>query len=192
MPAMWCPECRKNIKVGPNRGEQFCLEHPETNLRPKRSEKERLPGRRGTASYDRAKRIFSTDVCSKRCFFVWVNELREQARPGHQCNSNRLEAHHVLDKSWIERNYPDLPEAEFLNIIFNFKIGVPLCPAAHHLITVHSTYIYFEEVRFEAIELAEEVDALWLDVPLPNGTKRGSMLDKLKSQCPPRPTEVTA
>lgn len=190
MPTMYCSGCHKNIKVGPRGGEQFCADHPEVKLRTKRAGSDRAPGRKGSASYSRARAMFANNVCATRCFFASLDEFDERVRPDHRCNTNRLEAHHLVEKSWIERNYPDLPEDDFLEIIFNWRIGAPLCPSAHHLITVHSDYIYLEEVRIECVEFCEYVDDLWLDIPLPSGVRRQSMLDRLKSQSPKRPEEV--
>lgn len=190
MPQMYCPECKDNVKVGSNRGEQFCTEHPDARLSAKRSTSTKAPGRKGTASYDRARRIFNNVVCGERCFFADRDELDNPRRPGHRCPSFRLDAHHLVPQSWIAGNYPDLPEQDFLEIVFNPLIGAPLCRSAHDRVTLNSDYIYFDELRVEAIEFCEAVDQQWENVPLPAGGKRQSMLERLRMECPAREVVV--
>jgi hypothetical protein len=139
-----------------------------------------------TGSYDLARRRFNNVVCETRCFFADIDELGDPRRPDHRCPNFRLDAHHLVPKQFIEGNYPDLPEDDFLAIIFNPLIGAPLCRNAHDRVTLRSECIYFEELRLECVELCESVDAQWGDVLLPSGTKRQSMLTRLQLESPSR------
>ena len=195
MSKLYCTEGRHEVKTRGNAGERWCPEHPDCELRTPRKASTKAPGRKGTASYDRARRLFNSEVCGKRCFFADADEFGDRRRPDHICRYP-LDGHHLVEKQFIERNYSDLPERDFLQIIFNSLIGAPLCQVAHPLVTVNSDYIYFEELRIEVVEFCEEVDAIWLDVPLPGGGHRQSMLERLRSESPsrpdPTPTERTA
>lgn len=186
---MLCPEDGGHeVRVGAKRGERFCPDHG-TELRQPRKQITRVPGRKGTASYDRARRYFNNEVCGKRCFFADVDEFGEPRRPDHRC-SYPLDGHHLVGKSWLEGNFPDLPEQDFLAIIFNPLIGAPLCRRAHDPVTINADYIYRHELRFEAIEFCESVDDQWGEILLPTDSKRQSMLERLRLESPVR--EVVA
>lgn len=183
MPALYCPTCEESYRVGSKRGERFCPEHPDTELQTPRKKSSSNPGRKGTAAFDRARRQFNNIVCAERCFFSTRDEYDEPRRPGHRC-SYPLDAHHLVPKQFVTANFSDLPPDAYLAIIFNPLIGAPLCRRAHDQVTLHHESIHWEELRVEAIEFCESVDRTWLEIPTSSGTRRQSMLERLKLENP--------
>lgn len=167
-----CPEGHTvSLRGNAPRGERFCPEHG-LELRPApQKKKQGLPGEQA------AKARFRQVVTQERCFFADRDEMGDPRRPGHCC-AYPLEAHHLIPKSWIKQAYSGLPPDELVALMWNPIIGAPLCRSAHHLITVHSDYIYRDELRLELIEFCEHFDAQH-----PN---ERSLLQRLYSESPER------
>jgi hypothetical protein len=108
----------------------------------------------------------------------------------HNCEG-RKDAHHLVEKQWIRRNFSDLPEDELLAILFDPRIGAPLCRAAHD--NIKKERIYWDEVSEECKEFCAEVDKRHRhSVESLTGRRiftRPSMLTRLKLECPERGTE---
>lgn len=187
---LWCKDGEHKVKVAfqTRQGERWCPEHPECHLAeiPKRRKPMGRSARKGTPAYDRARRNFNTVVCSERCFFSDFNEAGDPRRPGHRC-TYPLDGHHLVPKSFLFENFADLPEDEFLAIIFDPRIGAPLCSKAHHTVEIkvgEDPYIYWEELEDDCAEFCERIDEKYAEVPLPSGSKRQSMLERLKLESP--------
>jgi hypothetical protein len=91
----------------------------------------------------------------------------------HHCSGER-DAHHVIPKQFIRRMFQAvLPEPAFVAILFNPKIGAPLCRyGAHEPIERKQTRIYWEDLSEECIEYV--------------GSLPDFMLIELERQCPKR------
>jgi hypothetical protein len=192
MAKLWCPEGKHEVPVAfqPSAGERWCPEHEGVHLQPK--PKKASGGFRAsneTPHRRAAREAFNRAVKQHRCFYSAYRTLDGKARrAGHHC-SYPLDAHHIVEKSWIEDNYRDLPEEELLKILFDPRIGAPLCRGGHD--AVKSLHIYWDELEPECIEFCSEVDAQWLDVPAPAGYQRKSMYEELRRACPVREAGVS-
>lgn len=70
----------------------------------------------------------------------------------HHCSGPK-DAHHLIPKQFIRQRFEAvLPEPEFVAILFNPKIGAPLCRKAHDQITLGADRIYFEDLSEECLE----------------------------------------
>ncbi len=107
----------------------------------------------------------------------------------HHC-SGRKDAHHLVEKQFIRRNYADLPEDKLLAILFDPRIGAPLCRTAHDGIKANK--IFWHELTDECKEFCAEVDDLYLHLPTPAGARRQSMSVRLKQECPESPDVRTS
>lgn len=135
--------------------------------------------RRETPAEKKARDHFNETVKGYPCFF-------SRRRQPHKCSGPK-DAHHLIEKQWIRRNYADLPSAELAAILFDPRIGSPLCRyGAHDPITRKATRIYWDELTDECIELCREVDQKYLDRPTSAGIRRQSMLARLEHECPKR------
>ena len=156
----------------------------------KRTASLRRTVRRETSAERIARLRFNAVVAGEDgyCFYVemldpyYAGELCRR-RPRHQCDG-ALDAHHLVEKQWIRQYFGDLPDDEFLAILFSPQIGCPLCRAGHE--RVKALRVYRDELTEECIEFCEDVDRRYGDVRMPGGAKRPSMLARLERECPIR------
>jgi hypothetical protein len=151
-----------------------------------------------TAAAKKARERFNEVVTDWGCFFGPTHmrlaqdyeQLGRYHRRIHYCDGV-LDAHHLVEKQWIRRNFSDLPEDELLAILFDLRIGAPLCRAAHD--NIKKERIYWDEVSEECKEFCAEVDKRHRhSVESLTGRRiftRPSMLTRLKLECPERGTE---
>jgi hypothetical protein len=182
MPRLYCREGKHEVKVGSQRhgGERNCPDHPDCELRPLPKKKNTRSAIKSTVAYQRAVSSFNAAVCRERCFFADDDQEGNPRRPGHRCRFP-LEGHHLVSKDWIFQTFGDLPLPELLAILFDPRIGAPLCRTSHDLVeysTAPDACIYFEELRFECVEFCEAIDAKYPGRP--------SMLERLKLENPER------
>lgn len=77
-------------------------------------------------------------------------------RSDHEC-AGVMDAHHLIEKQFLRDRFCDLPEDELLAIVYDPRIGVPLCRAgAHDPVTRHSDYVYLDELPLEATDFAAD------------------------------------
>lgn len=170
----------------------------KSKLRPKQSSLKRAR-RRESAAEKRARErfndvvkaaapleVFSCWLAYRPCrncegYFPECQECPIRETQVHSCGGE-LDAHHLVEKQWIRRNYADLSEPALLAILFDPRIGAPLCRVAHDGIKQHP--VHWHELSSECIEACEEADARWLNVPTPSGARRASMLERLRIECP--------
>lgn len=150
-------------------------------------------GRRETPAEKKARERFNEVVLSwpcwsrksrkrqKRSAGATNTEFNNEAVERHICRGPG-DAHHLVEKQWIRRTFSDLPEAELLAILFDPRIGAPLCRAAHD--NIKTERIYFDELTPECVDFCREVDERYRD--LGSGRRRPSMLTRLKLECPER------
>ena len=192
MTTLYCPEGQHEVKVAfnPSPGERFCPDHDGAHLRPLPKKASRgFRAQRETPARRSARERFNRAVKQHGCFYSsYRTEDGKPRRKGHRC-SYPLDAHHIVTKQFIERNYADLPEDELLAILFDPRIGAPLCRAGHE--NVLSLHIYWHEVSKECREACLEVDRQWLDIPTPAGLRRQSMYEELRRVCPTRDLDET-
>lgn len=187
MGKLWCPEGKHEVKVAfqPSAGERWCPEHEGVHLQalPTKSSSDfrsqgESPKRRT------AREAFNRAVKRHRCFYSPYRTLDGKSRrEGHIC-MYPLDAHHIVEKQWIESNFADLSEDELLAILFDPRIGAPLCRGGHE--NVKSLRIYWDEVSNECKEVCREVDDRWLEMLTPAGTRRQSIYEELRRVCPER------
>src|SRR5690348_3829721 len=111
------------VAFKPSPGERYCPEHG-TPLRPRQMKRgsgfraqDESPARRA------ARLAFNRAVLQFRCFYsAYRSRTRKPRRKGHVC-SYPLDAHHLIEKQWIESNYSDLTEEQLLAILFDPRIG---------------------------------------------------------------------
>jgi len=134
---------------------------------------------------------FNAAVRAHGCFYsAYRSPDGKPRREGHDVCVFPLDAHHLVEKQWIETNYADLDEADLLAILFDPRLGSPLCRLGHE--GVKQLLIYWDEVSEDAKEAAREHDVRWLDVPTAAGVPRKSLFAELRRVCPDRnPTERT-
>lgn len=149
---------------------------------PSQSKELKRTQRREGPAEKKARDNFNEAVTDWPCFF-------SRWRQPHKCNGLK-DAHHLVEKQWIRRNYADLPEAKLAAILFDPRIGAPLCRyAAHDPITRKVARIYWDELTEECIEFCREVDGRYLNLKTPAGIRRQSMLIRLEQECPKRKQE---
>lgn len=187
MAKLYCPEGKHEVKVAFNAsaGERWCPDHPGVHLipLPKKASKG-FRAERETPARSAARRNFNRAVKQHGCFYsAYRSPTGKPRREDHRC-VYPLDAHHIVEKNWIERNYADLPEDELLAILFDPRIGAPLCRGGHE--AVKTLRIYWHEVSDECKEACQEVDRQWLDVKTPAGLQRQSMYEELRRVCPER------
>jgi hypothetical protein len=184
---LYCPVGEHEVSVAfqPAAGERWCPEHKGTHLQPLPSK----PGKGFRADNEsparkRARQAFNRAVKTYRCFYsAFRTSDGKPRRPDHTC-IYPLDAHHLVEKQWIERNYADLEEDRLLIILFDPRLGAPLCRLGHE--GVKALRIYWDEVSEEAKEAAREHDERWLDVLTPGGIQRQSIFAELRRVCPVR------
>lgn len=122
----------------------------------------------------------------ERCEGTGIGKLTWRAETGttaHTCDSCRgthrhvcegpKDAHHLIPKQFIRQRFEAvLPEPEFVAILFNPKIGAPLCRKAHDRIESGADRIYFEDLSDECLEYV--------------GSLPDFMLMRLELKCPKR------
>jgi hypothetical protein len=70
----------------------------------------------------------------------------------HHCEG-RKDAHHLIPKQFIRKRFQGvLPEDRLVAILFNPKIGAPLCRKAHDRIESGADRIYWSDLTDECIE----------------------------------------
>lgn len=186
MGLVWCRAGEHSFKVAfqPSHGELWCDEHGcFAGPMPKESGS----GFRGdgeAAARRRARERFNRAVKAHGCFYSsYRSPTGRPRRDGHVC-TRPLDAHHLIEKQWIERNFADLPEDELLAILFDPRLGAPLCRAGHE--GVKRLRIFWDEVSDEAKLAAKEYDERYFDQPTPAGAHRESMYARLRKECPTR------
>jgi hypothetical protein len=184
---LYCPDGEHEVKVAfnPSPGERWCPDHEGVHLQPlPKKASNGFRSRAESPARRAAREHFNRAVKRHRCFYsAYRSPDGKPRREDHHC-IYPLDAHHIITKQWIETNYADLPEDELLEILFDPRIGAPLCRAGHE--NVVSLHIYWDEVSAECIEACQEVDRRWLDVPTPAGIRRQSMCEELRRVCPKR------
>jgi hypothetical protein len=167
------PDCRKRAKPKMKQGGGFKADNE-------------------TAARAVARRHFNAVVLQHGCFYSAYRPSGPPAekprREDHVC-TYPIDAHHIVEKSFIERNYIDLPEDDLLAILFDPRLGAPLCRGGHE--NVKTLLIYWDEVSAACKQACQEVDEKWLDVPTPSGVRRKSMYRELRRVCPVRPNSST-
>lgn len=139
-----------------------------------------------TSARREARDAFNAAVLHHGCFYsAYRSPTGKPRRVDHVC-TYPIDAHHMVEKQWIEANYADLEEADLLAILFDPRLGAPLCRLGHE--GVKTLRIYWDEVSPEAKEAAVEHDERWLDVPTPSGARRKSLYGELRRVCPVRET----
>lgn len=138
-----------------------------------------------TSAAKAARLHFNAVVTSEKCFFADVTEAGDPRRPGHVCDGE-LDAHHLIEKQWIKRNFGDLPADELLAILFAPIIGAPLCRDAHEPVTRRTARIYFDELDDDLIDECRRIDERYA---LPS---RPSLLARLEIECPKREAALAA
>lgn len=159
---------------------------PECGLRaePKLKQGSGFKAENETSARQRAREHFNAVVLSHRCFYsAYRSPTGKPRREGHVCEPP-YDAHHLVEKRFLETNYSDLPEEELLAILFDPRIGAPLCRGGHE--NVKSLRIYWDEVSPDCKQACQEVDEKWLDVLTSAGVRRKSMYGELRRVCPTR------
>lgn len=176
---------RSSLSRGFSPAETFCPQ-PDCGLaaEPKMKHGSGFKAESESSARREARDRFNAAVLAYRCFYsAYRSPTGRPRRAGHVC-AYPFDAHHIVEKSFIESNYGDLDEADLLAILFDPRIGAPLCRGGHD--GVKSLLIYWDEVSPECIEFCTEVDQRWLDVPMPAGYRRSSMFEELRRVCPER------
>jgi hypothetical protein len=169
----WCPEGEHKVKVAmqPRAGERRCPEH-RCDLKPMPKPAGRQLGADRSAAETRARHRFNAEVRDHPCFYSEVI-AGETRRPGHVC-TYPLDAHHLVEKQWIRREFGDLPEDELLAILYAPQIGAPLCRAGHD--GVKRLRIHWHELSDECKLFCREIDERY-------GSNHPSMYERLRLEC---------
>lgn len=174
MGELYCPEGEGHtvtVAFKPTAGERWCPTHG-THLQPLPKKPSGLGARRESEAETAARQHFNREVTAKRCFYS--EEIDgEKRRRGHVCEYP-LDAHHIIEKQWIRREFGDLPEDELLEILYATAIGAPLCRAGHE--NVKKLRIHWHEVSDECKEFCRDVDRRY-------GDSHPSMYERLKTEC---------
>jgi hypothetical protein len=174
MGKLWCPEGEHEQKVAfqASAGERWCPKHGCHLLPlPKKASGRSLGSDRSSAE-TKARQHFNREVKSKRCFYSERID-GEARRKGHEC-TYPLDAHHLVEKQWIRREFGDLPEDELLEILYAVAIGAPLCRAGHE--NVKRLLIHWHEV-------GDECKRFCLDIDERYGDNHPSMYERLRNEC---------
>jgi hypothetical protein len=172
MGKLWCPEGEHEVKVAfqPSAGERYCPQH-NVHLQPLPKKPSGLGMRQESSAETVARKRFNDAVKAERCFYSERID-GEARRRGHVC-TYPLDAHHIVEKQWIRREYGDLPEDELITIVFDPRIGTPLCRGGHE--NVKSLRIYWHEVSDEC-----KLFCRWVDETYPG---HSSMFQRLRKEC---------
>lgn len=169
----WCPEGEHAVKVAfkPTAGERRCPEH-QCDLKPLPKKPGRALGADRSAAETRARQRFNDEVRANPCFYSERVD-GEARRRGHVC-TYPLDAHHLVEKQWIRREFGDLPEDELLAILYSPQIGAPLCRAGHEGV---------KRLRIRWHELSDECKLFcrWVDETY--GASHPSMYERLRLEC---------
>jgi hypothetical protein len=170
----WCHEGEHQVKVAfrPSAGEAWCPQHATTRLQPLPSKPAGLGARPESSAERFAGQRFNDAVKAKRCFYSEQID-GESRRRGHAC-TYPLDAHHVVEKQWIRREFGDLPEDELIAIVFDPRIGSPLCRGGHE--NVKRLRIYWHEVTDACKLFCREIDERY-------GDDHPSMYERLRREC---------
>lgn len=182
-----CPQAgghEVKVRFQPSAGERWCPTH-DCRLQPLPKKASSGFRSQGESSARRsAREAFNRAVKDHRCFYSnYLSPDGKPRRKDHEC-VYPLDAHHVVEKSWIETNYSDLSEEDLLAILFDARIGAPLCRAGHD--AVKTLQIFWDEVSEECKQACRDADERWLDVLTPAGVRRKSMYFELRRVCPDR------
>lgn len=171
MSRLWCSEGEHEIKVRfqPTQGERWCPEHG-AHLQPLPKKPSSLQ-RAESSAETMARQHFNREVTAKRCFYSERID-GEARRRGHVC-TYPLDAHHIIEKQWIRREFGDLPEDDLIAIVFDPRIGTPLCRAGHE--NVKRLRIYWHEISDEC-----KLFCCWVDETYPG---HPSMFERLRREC---------
>lgn len=169
----WCPDGEHEEKVAfqPTAGERNCPKHG-CPLRPLPKKPGRQLGADRSAAETKARQHFNREVRARSCFYADTIE-GEKRRMGHEC-TYPLDAHHLVEKQWIRREFGDLPEDELLAILYDPRLGAPLCRAGHE--GVKRLRIHWHEISDECKLFCREVDKKY-------GHNRPSMYERLRREC---------
>jgi hypothetical protein len=153
--------------------------------------------RKETKAEREARHHFNAEVKRRGCWFAdsrpceecggsgwWSDWNGEEGGAGecglchgdgkHRCGGGRLDAHHLVPKDFLRKRFQGiLPESELVAILFNPKIGAPLCRKAHDRIEAGFDRIYWEDLTEECVEYV---------FSLPD-----FMALRLEEECPKRP-----
>jgi len=169
----WCPDGEHEVKVAfqPTAGERDCPKHG-CALRPLPKKAGRQLGADRSSEETKARQHFNQEVRANPCFYSEMLD-GERRRRGHEC-TYPLDAHHLVEKQWIRREFGDLPEDELLAILYDPRIGAPLCRAGHEGV---------KRLRIHWHELSDECKLFcrWVDEQY--GDSHPSMYERLKLEC---------
>jgi hypothetical protein len=173
MGTKWCPEGEHEVTVAfqPSAGERNCPIH-RCGLRALPKKQGRALGADRSEAETKARQHFNREVRARECFYSDLID-GEKRRPGHVC-TYPLDAHHLVEKQWIRREFGDLPEDELLAILYDPRIGAPLCRAGHE--GVKRLRIHWHEVSDECKLFCREVDERY-------GADHPSMYERLRREC---------
>jgi hypothetical protein len=174
MGMLWCREGEHEVKVAfqARGGERWCPTHPTSYLQPLPKKSTSTLGRDKSAAEIKARQHFNREVTGERCFYSEQID-GESRRKGHVC-TYPLDAHHLVEKQWIRREFGDLPEDELLAILYNPAIGSPLCRGGHE--NVKRLRIHWHEVSDECKLFCQWVDDRY-------GANHPSMYERLRREC---------
>lgn len=174
MGKLWCPEGEHEVKVAfkARSGERWCPKHPGIHLQPMPKKPSGLGARRETETETIARRHFNDEVLANPCFYSELVD-GERRRRDHEC-TYPLDAHHIVEKQFIRREFGDIPEDELLAILYAVAIGAPLCRGGHE--SVKRLRIHWHEVSDECKLFCRSVDERY-------GDSHPSMYERLKLEC---------
>jgi hypothetical protein len=182
MGKLWCPDGEHEMTVAfqPSAGERWCSKHGcSLKPLPKKPSANSL-GADCSAAETIARQRFNREVKARRCFYS--EEIDGgMRRKGHEC-TYPLDAHHLVEKQWIRREFGDLPEDVLLAILYATAIGAPLCRGGHE--NVKRLRIHWHEVSDECKEFCREVDERY-------GDNHPSMVERLRLECSPNQDQET-
>jgi hypothetical protein len=169
----WCPDGEHKQKVAfqPTAGERRCSVHG-CDLRPMPKKPGRALGADRSDAETKARQRFNREVRDKECFYSERID-GEARRGGHVC-TYPLDAHHLVEKQWIRREFGDLPEDELLAILYAPQIGAPLCRAGHEGV---------KRLRIHWHEVSDECKLFCLEVDRRYGDNHPSMFERLRLEC---------
>jgi hypothetical protein len=169
----WCPDGEHEHKVAfrARAGERRCPIHG-CDLKPLPRKTGRALGADHSAAETRARQRFNDEVRDHQCFYGEEIGV-EKRRRGHVC-TYPLDAHHLVEKQWIRREFGDLPEDELLAILYAPAIGAPLCRAGHE--GVKRLRIHWHELSDECKLFCQEIDERY-------GDNHPSMFERLRREC---------
>jgi hypothetical protein len=113
-----------------------------------------------------AREEFNRVVLAWPCLFT--------LRPGHVCDGP-LDAHHLVPKNFLRHRFSHLPLKQLLAILFDPRIGAPLCRyGAHDPVTHRTAFVYREDLSHECLDFVTSLPSF--------------VLLRLEEECPRRDT----